>query len=295
MPRSAAASTAPTVKLVDDQGQGDQLPEHRHPGGVRAARRAPCSAWRTVRAVAVGDVLATHAAGDARRLATSPAVCRASRTSSRRGKPEGPGDPRRVLAAPSSFGKETKGKRRLVITDEEGEEHEELIPKWRHLNVFEGEKVLRGEIIADGEPNPHDILRLQGVESAGRLPGARDPGRLSAPGREDQRQAHRGHHSPDAAQGRDHRHRATRASCAASRSIAHRVDRGESRGRRQEGQAGDAASPCCSASRRLRSRPSRSSRRPRSRRRRACSTEAAVRGLARRSARPQGERHRRAG
>jgi DNA-directed RNA polymerase subunit beta' len=51
-----------------------------------------------------------------------------------------------------------------VITDEEQEEHEELIPKWRHLNVFEGEKVLRGEIIADGEPNPHDILRLQGVE-----------------------------------------------------------------------------------------------------------------------------------
>src|SRR5204862_2176549 len=50
------------------------------------------------------------------------------------------------------------------VTDEEGEEHEELIPKWRHLNVFEGEKVLRGEIIADGEPNPHDILRLQGVE-----------------------------------------------------------------------------------------------------------------------------------
>ena len=64
-----------------------------------------------------------------------------------------------------SFGKETKGKRRLVITDETGESHEELIPKWRHLNVFEGEQVARGEIIADGEPNPHDILRLQGVEN----------------------------------------------------------------------------------------------------------------------------------
>jgi DNA-directed RNA polymerase subunit beta' len=63
-----------------------------------------------------------------------------------------------------SFGKETKGKRRLVITDEAGESHEELIPKWRHLNVFEGEQVARGEVIADGEPNPHDILRLQGVE-----------------------------------------------------------------------------------------------------------------------------------
>jgi DNA-directed RNA polymerase subunit beta' len=64
-----------------------------------------------------------------------------------------------------SFGKETKGKRRLIITDEHGEKHEELIPKWRHLNVFEGEQVERGEVIADGEPNPHDILRLQGVES----------------------------------------------------------------------------------------------------------------------------------
>jgi len=64
-----------------------------------------------------------------------------------------------------SFGKETKGKRRLVITDETTEKYEELIPKWRQLNVFEGEQVERGEVIADGEPNPHDILRLQGVES----------------------------------------------------------------------------------------------------------------------------------
>ncbi|HZD51910.1 MAG TPA: DNA-directed RNA polymerase subunit beta' [Woeseiaceae bacterium] len=63
-----------------------------------------------------------------------------------------------------SFGKETKGKRRLVITDDSGESFEELIPKWRHLNVFEGEQVVRGEVIADGEPNPHDILRLQGIE-----------------------------------------------------------------------------------------------------------------------------------
>ncbi|MDX1405943.1 MAG: DNA-directed RNA polymerase subunit beta' [Woeseiaceae bacterium] len=63
-----------------------------------------------------------------------------------------------------SFGKETKGKRRLVITGEDGEGKEELIPKWRHLNVFEGEQVVKGEIIADGEPNPHDILRLQGIE-----------------------------------------------------------------------------------------------------------------------------------
>jgi len=62
-----------------------------------------------------------------------------------------------------SFGKETKGKQRLIITGPDGETHEELIPKYRHINVFEGEHVEKGEVIADGEPNPHDILRLLGV------------------------------------------------------------------------------------------------------------------------------------
>jgi DNA-directed RNA polymerase subunit beta' len=63
-----------------------------------------------------------------------------------------------------SFGKETKGKRRLVITSDDGEKYEELIPKWRQLNIFEGETVERGEVIADGELSAHDILRLQGIE-----------------------------------------------------------------------------------------------------------------------------------
>ena len=63
-----------------------------------------------------------------------------------------------------SFGKETKGKKRLVITPLSGEDtYEELIPKWRHLNVFEGEQVTKGEVISDGPTNPHDILRLLGV------------------------------------------------------------------------------------------------------------------------------------
>ncbi len=61
------------------------------------------------------------------------------------------------------FGKDTKGKQRLVITTAEGEQVEELIPKWRHVNVFEGEHVARGEVISDGELNPHDILRLKGT------------------------------------------------------------------------------------------------------------------------------------
>ena len=63
-----------------------------------------------------------------------------------------------------SFGKETKGKQRIVITDASGEQFETLVPKWRHITVFEGEFVEKGETIAEGELTPHDILRLRGVE-----------------------------------------------------------------------------------------------------------------------------------
>ncbi|OWV27630.1 DNA-directed RNA polymerase subunit beta' [Halomonas campaniensis] len=63
-----------------------------------------------------------------------------------------------------SFGKETKGKRRLTITPESGDPFEALIPKWRQIAVFEGETVEKGEVISDGPSNPHDILRLLGVE-----------------------------------------------------------------------------------------------------------------------------------
>ncbi|MGP9699605.1 DNA-directed RNA polymerase subunit beta' [Halomonas sp. AOP29-A2-28] len=63
-----------------------------------------------------------------------------------------------------SFGKETKGKRRLMITPESGDPFKALIPKWRQIAVFEGEAVEKGEVISDGPSNPHDILRLLGVE-----------------------------------------------------------------------------------------------------------------------------------
>jgi DNA-directed RNA polymerase subunit beta' len=69
-----------------------------------------------------------------------------------------------------TLGKETKGKLRLVITPDDGQplpngkmHYEELIPKWRTLSVFEGEHVEKGEVISDGPPTPHDILRLKGI------------------------------------------------------------------------------------------------------------------------------------
>ena len=71
-----------------------------------------------------------------------------------------------------SFGKETKGKNRLVITPTDGQplpdgstHYEALIPKWRQLGVFEGEHVEKGEVISEGPDNPHDILRLLGVDA----------------------------------------------------------------------------------------------------------------------------------
>ncbi len=64
-----------------------------------------------------------------------------------------------------SFGKETKDKGRLVITAHDGDTFEALIPKWRRVNVFEGETVTKGEVIADGAVDPHDILRLLGVSA----------------------------------------------------------------------------------------------------------------------------------
>ncbi|XZG71042.1 DNA-directed RNA polymerase subunit beta' [Chitinibacteraceae bacterium HSL-7] len=67
-----------------------------------------------------------------------------------------------------SFGKETKGKQRLVLTDVEGVQSEYLIPKEKHVMVHEGQVVNRGEMIVDGAIDPHDILRLQGIEELAR-------------------------------------------------------------------------------------------------------------------------------
>ena len=62
-----------------------------------------------------------------------------------------------------SFGKETKGKLRLVITNDAGETTETLIHKYRNINIYEGESIEKGEVVVDGEYTPHDILRLLGI------------------------------------------------------------------------------------------------------------------------------------
>ncbi len=67
-----------------------------------------------------------------------------------------------------SFGKDTKGKQRLVITDLDGNPHEFLIPKDKNVLVHDGQVVNKGEMIVDGPADPHDILRLLGIEALAR-------------------------------------------------------------------------------------------------------------------------------
>ncbi len=63
-----------------------------------------------------------------------------------------------------SFGKDTKGKRKVIITPETGDPKEYLIPKGKHISVREGDRVRAGEPLMDGSANPHDILRVLGVK-----------------------------------------------------------------------------------------------------------------------------------
>ena len=67
-----------------------------------------------------------------------------------------------------SFGKDTKGKQRLVITDLDGNPHEFLIAKEKQVLVHDGQVLNKGEMVVDGPADPHDILRLQGIEALAR-------------------------------------------------------------------------------------------------------------------------------
>jgi DNA-directed RNA polymerase subunit beta' len=61
-----------------------------------------------------------------------------------------------------SFGPDSRGKRRVLVTPEDGEAKEYLIPKGKHVSVHEGDRVRKGEPLMDGSANPHDILRIEG-------------------------------------------------------------------------------------------------------------------------------------
>ncbi|MGD8559837.1 MAG: DNA-directed RNA polymerase subunit beta', partial [Gammaproteobacteria bacterium] len=158
---SAAKDLRPLVKLVDEKGEdlciaGSDVPAHYVlPAGAIVIMEDGAKAE-------VGDVIARIPQESSKTRDITGGLPRVAELFEARKPKESA-----ILAEISGvigFGKETKGKRRLVITPKEGEHYEELIPKWRHITAFEGEHVEKGETIADGAPNPHDILRLLGVE-----------------------------------------------------------------------------------------------------------------------------------
>jgi len=158
---SAGKDLRPMVRLEDDKGNELFLADTEIPAQYVLPAGAIVSLNDGAQ-VGVGDVIARIPQESSKTRDITGGLPRVADLFEGR-KPKEPA----VLAQATgtvSFGKETKGKQRLVIKCENNEEIEELIPKWRHVTVFEGEHVERGEMVVDGEPSPHDILRLLGVK-----------------------------------------------------------------------------------------------------------------------------------
>jgi DNA-directed RNA polymerase subunit beta' len=159
---SAGKDLRPIVKLLDGKGKEICFPNTEIPAvyGLPTGALVNLTDGATV---SVGDVIARIPLESSKTRDITGGLPRVADLFEAR-KPKDPAI-MSEFSGTVSFGKETKGKVRLIITDESGEAHETLIPKWRHLSVFEGEQVEKGEFVADGEPAPHDILSLRGVAS----------------------------------------------------------------------------------------------------------------------------------
>ncbi len=155
----------PTVKLLDEDGE-----EVKIPGTDTAISMAfPIGAVISVREdqlIGKGDVLARIPQASSKTRDITGGLPRVAELFEAR-IPKDAGMLAEVTGV-VSFGKETKGKQRLVITDVDGVAYETLISKEKQILVHDGQVVNRGEIIVDGSVDPHDILRLKGIEELAR-------------------------------------------------------------------------------------------------------------------------------
>jgi DNA-directed RNA polymerase subunit beta' len=157
-----AKDMRPMIKLVDDKGNSLKIPGTEQPAHYYLLPNTVIKVDDGGK-VRVGDILARIMQEALKTRDITGGLPRVADLFEAR-KPKEPA----VLAECSgvvSFGKDTKGKQRLIITDKEGVQTEVLIPKWRNVTVFEGEHVEKGEVIVDGAPDPHDILRLKGIHA----------------------------------------------------------------------------------------------------------------------------------
>jgi DNA-directed RNA polymerase subunit beta' len=157
---SAGKDLRPLLMLVDANGKQLSFPGTDIPAAYSLPPKAIVTA-EDGEEVKVGDIVSRIPQESSKTRDITGGLPRVADLFEAR-KPKEPA----VLAEASGtikFGPGTKGKQRIKIIQTDGNETEILVPKWVDIRVFEGESVEKGEIISDGEPSPHDILRLQGV------------------------------------------------------------------------------------------------------------------------------------
>jgi DNA-directed RNA polymerase subunit beta' len=155
----------PSVKLIDDKGKEVKIPGTELPVNITFQNHSIITV-KDGQQVAVGEVLARIPQETSKTRDITGGLPRVAELFEARS-PKDAGMLAEVTGT-VSFGKDTKGKQRLVITDLDGVAHEYLIPKDKHVMAHDGQVVNKGETIVDGPADPHDILRLLGVEALAR-------------------------------------------------------------------------------------------------------------------------------
>ena len=156
---ATAKNMSPMIKLVDEKNNTKVLATHYMPSGVKLN-------IVDNQIITAGEILAKIPKAVSKTSDITGGLPRvADLFEARKAKDHA------ILAETSGivkFGIPTKSRVRLIITEEDGEDVEMMINQWRQINVFEGESVEKGDVISDGSSNPHDILRLLGVEALAR-------------------------------------------------------------------------------------------------------------------------------
>jgi len=162
---SAVKGLRPQVKLLNDQGEDVKIAGTDHPVNI-TFHVGSLLTVKDGQRVSVGEVLARIPQETSKTRDITGGLPRVAELFEARA-PKDAGMLAEVTGT-VSFGKDTKGKQRLVITDLDNVAHEFLITKDKHVMVHDGQVVNKGETIVDGPAEPHDILRLQGVEALAR-------------------------------------------------------------------------------------------------------------------------------
>ena len=163
--KAAPVVSRPAVRLLDENGNEVKIPGTDH----RVSIQLPVGALIVVRdgqKIGKGEVLARIPVESQKTRDITGGLPRVAELFEARS-PKDAGMLAEVTGT-VTFGKETKGKQRLVITDMEGVDHEFLISKDKNVLVHDGQVVQKGEEIVDGPADPHDILRLLGIEALAR-------------------------------------------------------------------------------------------------------------------------------